>query len=167
MKVKNSSDWETQDLLPLIHENMKRAGMKGKYLTIFVDTARYSPRYKSCGNYLGHWWPGARIRLGVPPAGMDGDFIDRQFNPVALSQILQHELDHERGLAHKDMQYWWTIPVDWAKPFNVRPKITTNLAAKPPKRDLPRERYDRIIERATLLLDLLSSAAMNVEAQKP
>ena len=122
MKLINNSKWDTNDLRRLIYANIIKAGMSIRR-KIEVSTT-HSNSIHELRNYSGraglntNW-----INLTVPKP-------DKTFNPIIFSQVLQHELAHNRGLRHKEMLDWWTINQDWAKDFIVNPKIEKPIKPK-------------------------------------
>jgi len=94
------------------------------------------------GSYNWSW-----VRVRVPTkwlvAGSNGIEYSGEFNPVEFSHVLQHELDHNRGLRHSEMVACRTIDCNWAKAFEVKRKQD-----KPkPVRDLKKERHEHALKK--------------------
>ena len=124
MKLKNTSLWDSRALRKLVLANIKRAGLDPRGYIVEVRSAKCAkryPRYTGLGAILRKW-----AMVGVPKwklvSGVDGYthlIENNSFDPVTFSQVLQHELDHNRGLQHKDMPPSEEIDCEWASGFQV------------------------------------------------
>lgn len=149
MKLVNTTAWDSRDLRKLVLENIKRAGLKAKGYVVEVKSAKtrecYPIRYTGLGSYFRKW-----IMIGIPKwkeaVGEDGHYHKLEndvVDAVRFSQVCQHELDHNRGLHHKDMPPSTTIDCSWAEAFPVGKK-QEKVAEKP---DLKVVRYTQTLSR--------------------
>lgn len=104
MKLQNETELNSKPLRALLLENIKKAGLQQKRTVRVIYSHAPVPRYSGRGRLFGTW-----IRVSIPKG--------KEFDPVRFSQVVQHELDHNRGLRHRDMIHWWDINCEWAKEF--------------------------------------------------
>lgn len=123
MKLRNKSIWNAGDLRKFLVVCFEKAGVKHKgYLIEVVNRCRGKYWIKGLGSYTQKW-----IKLLLPIShgytGSDGrtDYRDiTELNLETLAQVTVHEIDHTRGLHHRDMIDLRSIGCEWTKDYKVR-----------------------------------------------
>ena len=99
----NETEWSTLALRKLIDEACVFRGFFDLKLIKII----YAKNRTKNRKYNGTSWPlYAHITIRVPKPDRD---LGEPFNTKKFVQILLHELDHLRGLEHRDMVKWWTL----------------------------------------------------------
>lgn len=132
MKIKNESNWQTNDLRKLITEVCRRELLDTdfrKRLVVEVEDQKLGGWCLGKGSYYQKW-----IKLFIPK----GNTVDS----VQLAKVIAHELAHTQGVRHKSLSKtrrygWvkgWREEWAWAGQYVVRSK-ETKRAPKPTRED--------------------------------
>lgn len=164
MKIENKTNYDTRYLRRLFLACEKYQGTNPKYQMVKVSYARgnriraeawyncYGIYIRLPKNYRGHsitsiprWASGeGRRRLTEAIKKQKEKYPIEPIPARELAQIYIHELCHNQGLHHKDMEHWWDIDVSWLpdetiplkveKPAKPKPNIIVLRAAKAQKK---------------------------------
>lgn len=158
VRLVNETHYQTRDLKRFVRAAMEEAG-------VWEDGISCTVKVDYCRTGLGRHIDGADFYgLGRYPQGRPGDHGhlpgERRWWRLALpkglaeltrkqvrgaAQIAQHEIDHTRGLSHKDMVNWWTMPTPWADGLQVRARVAAlAVPAKVDREAKAREAVERL-----------------------
>lgn len=136
MRLVNKTKWNSKQLKALITENIRKAGLDPVGYIVEVVTGRSGGEgYSGCARYSRQWF-----RMRVPAliitkdcfVGSDGKTTYNEvqtkqmqtiFDSVKFSQVCQHELAHNRGVRHGEMDAgirYCEQDEDWAVYFEVK-----------------------------------------------
>lgn len=101
MKIRNKTKWSTKDLnsffMLVLRDNNRRYNNKIKGQQMRVTVA-YSQ-----GNYSGYaYYNSHRMRLKLPKP----DRCNNKLDPGKLAFLFEHELQHCRGIKHREMPWY-------------------------------------------------------------
>lgn len=132
--IRNETHYRGDDLRRFIRAAMTEAGLDdGSPCIVYIDYAKQTGvRTAGGATFYGSAWSPKRgvvrrWRLSLPPKL-------ENLSPAQIkmaAQIATHELDHTKGLSHRDMAKWWTMPVVWSEGLQVRarkPKTKSGAA---------------------------------------
>ena len=133
MKITNKTRYETADLRRVFAAGLKHIGVDSKPYIISVVYARQK-------RYITGWgiYNGPRIHIRLPkPVQLDENTQQVGFLFGELANVFEHEVAHNRGIEHKDMDrdcyscHSADVPV-WARGMSVTIKP---MKTKPTKGD--------------------------------
>ena len=135
LKIVNETDYRTADLRKFLAVGLREEGV-GPVIRDWccgyrVKFYRMSERRR--GGY--GYYNSRNMALGL----YDSASVMTPEQVTALPRVFVHELGHNRGLRHKEMAAYATLPVSWAEGLAVRKKIV----APKPKRDVQAKRQRR------------------------
>jgi hypothetical protein len=118
LRLDNETDWDTGDLRRIVLACCKAMG---------VGAARTVKLYR-----LASWLYPGRASIGRPELriGLPAD-TRRPFNVKVFAQTLEHEIEHNLGLGHRNMGRWSHKLVFWAEGMRVRPRLGLRRAPRP------------------------------------
>jgi len=133
MKVENHTIYNTRDLRKLFLAGLKHEGMDPKNYKIVV-------KYRKGRTYGYAYYNRKWIQINLPKECY-------QLSIKQVARTLVHEICHNRGLRHREMDYK-TIDTSWAEGYSIRFE-----KPKEKKRDIQLERF----EHAKKMLDKYES----------
>jgi len=143
MKIKNETKWDTRDLRKLFKMVAKHEGYE-------PHTIEVTPRGRGGGRGgLGYGW----IRISIPHKyymqGSDGRWEKMELQELSgekikrIAKVLIHEIGHNRGLNHREMDSFSNIDVSFIPDDFV---IRRKREKKKPKVDIKQKRYQHVLE---------------------
>lgn len=121
MRLQNKSIWNTGDLRKFLVACFEKAGVEHKgYLVEIVNRCRGKYWIRGLGSYTQKW-----IKLFLPvnyETGSDGSAYYEDITELDLGELAQvtlHEIDHNKGLHHKDMIDFGNIECEWTKNYQI------------------------------------------------
>jgi predicted Zn-dependent protease with MMP-like domain len=139
MEIRNETQWCMKDLRKLFAEVCKQMGETTKrIIEVRTSKKRYGMSYyHGLGSCSRNW-----VELRIPDThcivssdGRSNVLALEHPDSVKIAQVLMHEIGHNQGLHHKEMENCWNINCDWANQFviNKKPKklkVVRNLLAE-------------------------------------
>jgi len=185
MKVRNLTDYRTDDLRKIFAAGLKAEGASLRdtfILVVYIQGSSVSGR-ASLGRWTGNVNRGARklspeyrscywIRMELPRPGKKINLFDRPSMIKELAQVLVHEIGHNLELQHREMAPLVSIEVPWAEGLQLRvkdkkPKPT--LADRANKRESHVrkmvDKYERQLARTERLLKKWRKKLKHYEAK--
>lgn len=138
----NETQYLSKDLLQFITAGLQAYGDGHSYTV----TVKYGRHTRTCSGYA--WFHTHRIHLFVPNSriGSDGKRVVFKQLPLdvlrALAGVLEHEIDHCRGLKHREMGRLDENVGHWWHEQRIRRKVTISKPT-PAERAAKREEQTR------------------------
>ena len=161
MKLVNSSVWNTKQLRAVLNSIIVFSSFpKEKLRYLEIENAKKTANTYNMNNAIhgtAYRWE-HRINIRIPiglfivAQGSDG-LSHKEWQPLdelnpeqtkVVARVLLHELDHLRGLDHKDMINWWDADVDFVGERTIMRKPIKEIKVLP-KVDLVEKRKAKAI----------------------
>lgn len=123
MKLQNKSIWNTGDLRKFLAVCFEQVGVEHTgYIVEIVNRNNGKYWIRGLASYTQKC-----VKLFLPISheysGSDGKTEYRditELNLKELAQVTLHEIDHTRGLHHKDMIKYRDIECEWSKDYRIK-----------------------------------------------
>jgi hypothetical protein len=123
MKLVNLTKWNTKDLRLFFAAGLKAKGARpDKVIRVVYGKFDAHGGHASLGvgGYMGE---ARRITMTLPGPKQVEKCQQEGKAPLdflKLAQVFEHEVDHNFGLNHRDMQDWWTLKPTWQVGLEIR-----------------------------------------------
>jgi len=135
MKISNRTQFDTAILRMFFKEAIIENGLEPEGYYVEINHAR--------GEYITGWGYYHRkvIQINIPKE-ID---LTKLINVRKLAQVTIHELDHNRGLKHKEMLPWNKLNVEWAAKYIIEteePKVKPRQDKSAKREENARKKVD-------------------------
>jgi len=130
MRIKNETNYQTNDLLKFISAGIRAMGCeKNKIVRVASSHQR---KHWGCAPYgyktpSGGWSEGSRLMFSLPSP--------KDLNLAEFARVVEHEIAHNMGLRHGEMddntRYCNGPMPEWAKGLQIRVKEKNRKAKRP------------------------------------
>lgn len=127
LRIKNETDYLTIDLRRFFMAGLAAKGAStDKFIRVIYGRGAAHHGYAHLGVQVGRQHIEANwIQISLPRDAAKLDLLK-------LAQVFEHEVDHNLGLQHGEMQDWWTLAPVWQEELVIR--VSARVLVPPPPR---------------------------------